>query len=441
MSTKFRIFSLLLGDLILMAVSLGITLLIRYGKNNFLTLFQNHLRPFSLIFVIWLLIFYIIGLYEPKGFKNNLNFAKNFGIGLLINTVAATIFFYLIPGFGITPKTNLLIFIVVFGILDWLWRWVFNNLTVSPAALAKILIIGTGSDVEKTIDYLLHSPQLGFEIKAWLKTADEEDNRKISRLIKENGIDSIILASYLKQNEPIVKTIYQNLASGIEVVDFNVFYQNIFKKVSLEEIKESWILENIAKKQRAYEIFKSFFEHLLAALLIIVFLPIFAIVFLSIKISSRGPALYKQIRVGKNEKQFNLYKFRTMKIDAEKNGPQWSQPNDPRITKIGKILRFSHLDELPQLINVLKGELSFVGPRPERPEFVRELKEKIPYYEIRHIIKPGFTGWAQTNYRYGASLKDAYEKLQYDIYYIKNRSPILDLLIIVKTAKLFFGKI
>jgi len=176
----------------------------------------------------------------------------------------------------------------------------------------------------------------------------------------------------------------------------------------------------------------------LAFIFSVVFLPIAALIAVLIKITSKGPVIFKQQRMGKNDKIFWLYKFRTMRIEME--GPLWTTENDNRLTPIGKILRFSHLDEIPQLINVLKGNIAFVGPRAERIELVEQYK-KLPYYEIRHIIKPGFTGWAQISYRPSASLEEAFEKLKYDIHYIKNRSLFLDLLIIFKTVRLLFAKV
>ena len=168
-------------------------------------------------------------------------------------------------------------------------------------------------------------------------------------------------------------------------------------------------------------------------------MPLLLIITLAVKLTSKGAAIFKQKRVGKNGEEFTIYKFRTMKIDAEKNGPQWANYfNDNRATKIGKFLRTTHLDELPQLVNIIKGELSFIGPRPERPEFVESLKKEIPYYELRHLTKPGVTGWAQINFRYGATVQEAYEKTQFDIYYIKNNSPFLDLSILLRTIKFLF---
>ena len=188
-----------------------------------------------------------------------------------------------------------------------------------------------------------------------------------------------------------------------------------------------------------YEFFKRPIEFLLAAILLIVLFPIGLIISAIIAATSLGPVIYTQKRSGRGESDFPIYKFRTMEVDAEKSGPQWSSANDKRVTGFGKILRKIHLDELPQLINILRGELSFVGPRPERPEFVSQLKKDVPYFELRLLVRPGITGWAQINYKYGSSVEDAYEKLQYDLYYLKNRSLTLDFLILLRTIKYLFA--
>ena len=234
------------------------------------------------------------------------------------------------------------------------------------------------------------------------------------------------------------KLIYKNLVLGIEVVDLACIYETVFRKIPLAELEEVWFLENLTKRHRIYEIFKRPVEILLTIVIGIVTLPLVILVAAFIKIISSGPIIFTQQRTGKNDSVFTIYKFRTMRIDAEKDGPQWAKENDKRILPLGNILRKSHLDEWPQLLNILRGDLSLVGPRPERPEFIKDLQKDIPYYDLRHLIRPGVTGWAQINYRYGASIEDAYEKLQYDMYYLKNRSIILDILIILKTIKLLF---
>ena len=181
-------------------------------------------------------------------------------------------------------------------------------------------------------------------------------------------------------------------------------------------------------------------EFILALLLFIALLSVMIIIALLVRLTSRGPILYRQTRVGQNGKPFTLYKFRTMRRDAEASGPQWATFPDARATRIGRVLRYSHLDEFPQLWNILRGQLAFVGPRPERPEFAEKLKKEIPYYSIRTIIKPGLTGWAQINYRYGEGTEDVREKLAYDIFYLKNRSFVLDCLIILRTIRRIFAR-
>jgi len=218
-------------------------------------------------------------------------------------------------------------------------------------------------------------------------------------------------------------------------MDFVGFYETIFQKLPLEELEEGWFIEKITTSRHLYEFIKRTADIILALILGIILLPAALIIAILIKLDSRGPIIYKQERIGFNDKSFILYKFRTMVVDQ--SGPLWTTKADKRLTLIGKFLRYTHLDEIPQLYNILKGDISFIGPRPERRELV-ELYKQLPYYEIRHIIKPGLTGWAQLNYKPSASLEEAKEKLQYDIYYIKNRSLVLDVLIILKTIKYLF---
>ncbi len=442
MNLKFKTFVIFIGDIVILYGSLVLALLIRYGAENNFSVFSsnltNHLAPFSLIFAVWVIVFYLTDLYDPRNFKNNINFFKNFGLTLLINGFLAVLFFYLIPIYGITPKTNLLIFLIIFGVLSSLWRYIFNYLSGTIGSPEKILIIKPerqNIEVENLIDFINHNSQLGYKIEYQLK----ESNLAGLEMILTKKFDIAIITTHLQEKAKITKMMYKNFSGDYRVINFSEFYELIFKKVPLSELEESWFFENLIKRKIFYDPLKIFSDLIMSLILFFVIIPISLIIFLIIKLTSKGSAVYKQIRTGKKEKDFLLYKFRTMSQDAEKQGPQWAGENDPRITPIGKILRRSHLDEIPQLINIIKGNISFVGPRPERPEFISLLKEKVPYYEIRHLIKPGLTGWAQINYRYGSSIEDAYEKLQYDIYYLKNRSFVLDLLIILKTIKSVFS--
>ena len=257
-------------------------------------------------------------------------------------------------------------------------------------------------------------------------------------LVKKHHINLAVFPTHAKHYDTHAKTFYELLASGIQVLDLSSFYELVFRKIPLRETDEAWFLENHIGQGKFYDDLKRGMEVISAVFLSIVLSPLLIVIAILVRITSRGPSIYRQARIGEQEKPFTLFKFRTMKADAERGGAQWAQPNDARSTPIGRFLRYAHLDELPQLANILKGDLSFVGPRPERPEFVTLLEEKVPHYKIRHLVRPGITGWAQINYRYGASVEDAEEKLQYDIYYLKNRSLILDVAIILKTIKSFF---
>jgi len=435
---RFKKAFLIVGDAAVFYFSLLVTLFIRYPDTFSKNIFNEHLGPFSLVLVLWFLIFYIAGLYDFKNLKNSLQFLKTLGASVLINILTASALFYIFS-FGISPKRNLLLFAFVFNLLTAFWRSGFNTL-VSRRQPQKTLVIGDSPLIQETLNYLRQNPQLGYEVAGWLKRGiNDPELANLSQIITDQKITTLIIPPYLKENQKLIQTLYKNLALGVEISDLTDFFEQVFKKTPLSELKEHWFLENLAKPRQLYETFKRPLEIFLTSIILLITSPLFLIIGFLIKITSPGPIIYKQTRIGQLEKPFILYKFRTMKADAEKNGPQWASKNDSRVTFIGRILRFCHLDELPQLFNIFKGELSFVGPRPERPEFIKELKEKIPYYEIRHLVKPGITGWAQINYRYGASLEDAYKKLEYDIFYLKNRSLILDLLIILKTIKAIFA--
>ncbi|MDD5431141.1 MAG: sugar transferase [Candidatus Pacebacteria bacterium] len=434
---RIKQYILFFGDIIILYAALAITLWFRYGDLAYNQFFGYHLQPFTFIFIIWVIIFYIAGLYDLKSLKNDLEFQKSFWYSMGFNIVLAALFFYLIPYFSITPKTNLILLFIVFVIVSYIWRRIFNLFAGETSASTKILMVGSNQTVEEIIKHLEKNPQLGYQIKFWMKEGlKDHEFEHLSQIVVANEINTIVVPAHLKKDNQSAKLIYQTLVLGVEVIDLATLYELIYKKVPLAELEEVWFLENLVKKHKIYGAIKEPVERMLFLILSIALLPLFIFIGILVKLTSKGPAIFKQKRVGKSEEEFTIYKFRTMRQDAEKNGPQWANYfNDERATPIGKILRRTHLDELPQLFNIVKGDLSFIGPRPERPEFVNELKNKVPYYELRLLNKPGITGWAQINFRYGASVEETYEKLQYDIYYIKNNSPFLDAQIILKTLK------
>jgi len=434
---KFKQTLLLIGDVIIFYGSLIAVLFLRYSQ-NFDEFIGLHLVPFSIIMLVWLTTFYIFGLYDLRNLKNDPYFIKQFVILMAVNGVLAIMLFYILP-FGITPRINLLIFLIIYSLALYIWRSLFNNLAAAGRPANRLLLIGYNKTIEEIVNHLSGNPQLGYEIKYWMKEGlQDKEFEHLSQIILNNDINIIVIPAHIKKNAKAAKLIYRHLALGIEILDLASLYEMIFMKIPLAELEEVWFLENLTKSYKLYEFFKRPMDIILASLLLILSLPFAIFIAIITKLTSAGPIIIKQKRVGQNGIEFTLYKFRTMVADAEKNGAQWAAPNDKRSTPFGALLRHSHLDELPQLINVLKGELSLIGPRPERPEFVKDLKKEIPFYELRHLVRPGITGWAQINYRYGASIEDAYQKLQYDIYYIKNRSVILDAIIILKTLRFFF---
>lgn len=437
--SKTKIFLLFLGDVVALYLSLTLDLASRYGGSFVYQLTENHLTPFSLIFILWILVFYISGLYDLKRLRNNIEFLKTLWLVIVINAGITIALFYLIPFFGIAPKTNLFIFLIFFAVIETYWRRSFNTRASFRDGLNSVLLLGEGKIMNEIFTIVKENPQFGYEVKAWLKKglADPEIGA-MGLLVRDQKVNLIIIPRKLKNDLKLARSFYELVTSGVQVSDAAKFYELVFQKTPLSDLEENWFIEDLAEHKKFYDDLKRGGSFLVAFGLGIITLPLTIFIALIIEITSPGPVIYRQTRVGQKNRPFTLYKFRTMRVDAERDGAKWSGKNDNRVTMVGKILRYSHLDELPQLLNILKGEVSFVGPRPERPEFTKMLENKLPFYKIRHIIKPGITGWAQINYRYGSSVDDAYEKLQYDIYYLKNRSLILDVAIIAKTIKSFF---
>ncbi len=430
--SRLKLLLLATGDIVLMYISLVAMLILRYHAGFYHELIRYHLVPFTILFAVWVLLFYIGGLYDLKNLKNNLIFKRNFSFIILVMFILAIVFFYVVTEFGVSPKTNLFVFFVLFTALEYAWRHIYNIVLATTLTPLRVTIIGSSRDEDLLVNYITGNPQLGYRIQHRIESIDSTFGEKLATT------DLLVIPDYIKKDKLLVRHIYNTLFRGIAVKDVSTFYEETFGKIPLSELEESWVIENLAVQHYLFDTVKRPVELALAAVLTLAALPLIAIVAVSIKLTSRGSVIYKQQRVGRYEKQFILYKFRTMVQDAESGGPQWAEEDDERITAAGRFLRRTHLDELPQLVNVIRGDLSFVGPRPERPEFVDRLKKKIPYYEIRHIVKPGITGWAQINYKYASSIDDTYEKLKFDIYYLKKRSLVLDMLILLKTMKTLF---
>ena len=431
----------LAGDIAMFYLALFLTLAIRYGV-DWQRQWQIHFLPFTIIYFSSLIVFYIIGLYDLSLARNNLFFFMTLTQALVISVILAVLFFYFIPYFGIAPKTNLFVSFLIFSVLFVLWRQFYNQFIKSSALLNNVLILGQDQETKELIQYVKNNPQLGHHIKKVL--APEEVrllNDLIDIIIKEK-IQTVVIDADPHKDKNLIQNLYQCLPLKIIVADLPTFYEKITGKIPVSAIGEIWFLQNLMNDQKTlFKGIKRIMDILFGILLGAPTLILTPLIALLIKIDSRGPIFYRQKRVGRDSRIFDIIKFRTMVQDAEKYGAQWIKENDKRVTRVGKFLRKTRLDELPQIWNILKNDMSFVGPRPERPEFAfsENLLEQIPFYQVRQSIKPGLTGWAQTKYPDSSSVKDSVQKLQYDLYYIKNRSIAIDLAIILKTIKIILS--
>jgi len=443
---------LILGDVAILYFSLWLTLIIRYYPHYNSGVWSQHLSPFTAIFIVWLLIFYVDNLYELAYGKGRLDLLGRVLRSVLLGTVFAMIFFYLGQDrlFSIRPQRVLLVDAAISAITIYLWHLIVNAFTKSPKMANGLMIIGFNPQVDEIIREISQRPQFGFQLRSIVAspgtniipdnlkevaTYDQFENLK--NICIEKKINFIVSTIHPRDNAVLSKSLFDCLPLKVSFFDFATFYEKITGKIPVTTVEQTWFLENLTESgKKTYEGIKRIIDVLLSVLLLILSLILVPFVVLAIKLSDKGPIFFTQVRVGKNGKNFTAIKFRTMKVGAEKNGPQWATKNDPRVTKLGKFLRKTRIDEIPQLINVIKGEMSLVGPRPERPEFVEELQSQIPFYKERLLVKPGLSGWAQVaGPAYGGSKEESLEKLQYDLFYIKNRSFGLDLSIMLKTIR------
>lgn len=424
--------TLLFIDIVLLYGSLIAMLTLRY-RVNFHEQYQIHLLPFTIIFVLWLIVFYIASLYDPRTLRNGIFFYSRLFESIIVATVISTSFFYLIPFFGIAPKTNLALFIVIFTILEFGCRSLFNS--IAKTRFKKLaLIVGDNAQARELAEFIKENPQLGYTLREIINT---RQTAHLSEALIAPNLDTIVISPDVYQMPEITEIFYKALNRKINFYSLATFYERLTGRVPLDTIDQIWFLENLSEgNKQSYEILKRVGDIVFGFIFGIISLLFYPFIILAMQLDSRGPVFYTQIRIGQHGKTFKLIKFRSMIQNAEAGtGALWSPDNDSRVGKVGRFLRKTRLDEIPQFWNIVRGEMSMVGPRAERPEFHEKLKHEVPFYEERYLIKPGLSGWAQINYPYGASVKDAAEKLKYDLYYIKNRSFLLDLGIILKTLR------
>jgi exopolysaccharide biosynthesis polyprenyl glycosylphosphotransferase len=437
-----RQLSLVAGDLLIFCASLAAALWLRniFGETH-LEL-RDHVYPFAIIFILWVAVFYISGFYDLALGRNRLALLKNAASALLAAAAVAIAFFYLVPQIGIAPKTTLFLDLGLTAITLPLWRILYDRFLTGSRLRRRIIFVGLNDEARELIGLLKENPQLGLDVVAAIALdGSDAPGVPVRRtldgfrdFLRQENVSTVVLSLSPRTSSELADELYESIFLKIDFVDVINFYETITRRVPVSAISRIWFLENLQESRKnLYEILKRGLDIAGAALIGVFTLAITPFVAILIWLSDRGPIFFSQERVGKDGRRFWVKKFRTMIVDAEKDGARYAEKNDSRITTVGKILRLTRIDELPQCLNVLLGEMSFIGPRPERPEFAEEITRDMPYYPMRLLVRPGLSGWAQINYPYYATPAEQRLKLQYDLFYIKNRSFFLDLLIAMRT--------
>lgn len=388
---------------------------------------------------------YLFNLYDYRLFKDGRTIAIKVASAMVVSLLVLAALFYILPGIGFW-RGVLLISLLLFALTQILARWLIRRFSRASMFANKILIVGAGelaSEIAKTVpgDDNIHSYVRFVACTEREPLVDPAlivgHISDIKGIIQDYRPQKMIVAlSERRGNLPLKELMHYKL-QGVEIMEAPAYYEQVAGCLMLEQVRPSSFIYNPRFRMTPFmRSYKRLVDIALSMFGLVITAPFFPFVALAIRLDSKGPIFFKQLRVGENEREFFVYKFRTMADHAEKDtGAVWAQKNDPRVTRAGQFMRKTRIDEIPQLYNVLKGDMSFVGPRPERMTFVERLKESIPFYSTRHFVKPGVTGWAQVRYPYGASDEDALEKLRYDLYYIKNYSIFLDFKIILDTIR------
>jgi sugar transferase (PEP-CTERM system associated) len=349
---------------------------------------------------------------------------------------------FLFPNF-VLAKTSLVLGAMILGVVLLSWRNTYMWILHWPILRERIYVLGTGEKVQRFVQHLRSHSELGIDVVDWSGSVQGVVNREtlaahLLEVMEQQRVHRVIVAMTDRRGMIPVQELLQLRLQGAKIEEAPTWLERMSGKIEIDHLYPSWLIfADGFRLQFVFRFLRRALSFIASAILLILVLPLIPFVIAAIKLDSPGPVLYRQKRVGRGGRLFYCYKFRTMCEDAEADtGPTWALDDDPRITRVGRFLRTSRLDEIPQLWNVVTGDMGFVGPRPERPEFVEWLSKEIPYYPLRHVLAPGITGWAQVRYKYGNTVEDAKEKLQYDLYYIKNASISLDLLIISQTIKI-----
>ncbi len=414
-------------------------------------------RKAILITLVCLTCLYYNDLYDLKVINNFSELVIRLLQSLGVSSIILAMIYFSFPGV-ILSRWAYICGVVLAIFLIFAWRLSYTYILDNGIFNQKIVLMGSGDLARNIYEQINDKRDCGYEIallvsensEAHLPTGDKtipsihlNDGDNLLQAIQKSDVDKIIVALKEKRNHFPLKELLDCRVRGIDVLDGNSFYETLTGKLSVEQINPGWLIFSEGfRYSHVKRYLKRLFDVVISAAMIVTLLPLIVFLAVIIKLESSGPVLFSQERVGEKRKPYHVYKFRSMVDDAEKlSGPKWAEDDDPRITRVGKFIRKWRLDELPQLWNVLKGDMSFVGPRPEREFFIEKLEKEIPYYGKRFTVKPGLTGWAQVSYGYGATVEDAVEKLNYELFYIKNMSLLMDIVIVFRTVKtVLFGK-
>lgn len=441
MNTNYRKEAILLlfGDMLLLFLSLFLSVFFRNIKEFNLTTFFEHILPFSIIFIISILLFFISGLYEKHTRLFKLKLPKRIVSAQIVNTFISIAIFYFFPQFIIAPKIVLFLYLIISSISIFFWR-AYIVIRFSPIRSERTIIFGSGNELRELAGEIKANSRYGlnliavFDLDLHVPKIEE-----IIDFVYQNKI-SIIIADYHDDKiKNLLPVFYGFIQKGIRSIDIHDFYEEVFDCIPVSLIDYRWFLDHISLQRKFwYDTTKRIIEILFSFTAGLLTLLLYPFVILLIKLESKGPIFSIQERVGLNGKQIKLFKFRTM-TNSNDNG-KWV-PGENKVTKVGSFLRKTRIDEFPQFWNIIKGDISLIGPRPEFKRAVDEYSKSIPYYESRHIIKPGLCGWAQIYHEnhphHGLDIDETRKKLSYDLFYIKERSLLLDFVIILKTFRIF----
>jgi len=437
-----RTLVLLIGEALIVLASFLLGAWYGLGQDTYLVLyFENGFYKIFGVTALVLLCSHWLDLYDTARLntKGELYFRLLMVPGVLAFILAGIAYVrpnYLLGG-GSAAVGLIILTFALFG-----WRLGFTWLVQLPILVERVYVLGTGERAQRVVLGLRQNPEIGVEIASWTGKMEGAVTREsvaahLMEVVHKQKVHRVIVAMPDRRGTIPMFELLELRMQGVKIEEATSWLEKISGKIEVENLYPSWLVFGEGfRRSTAFIAVRRVVSFVISLIGLILALPLVPLIMLAIRLDSKGPVFYTQTRVGKAGRIFKVVKFRTMRQDAEAaSGPKWAGDNDPRVTRVGKFLRSSRLDEIPQLWCVLKGDMAFVGPRPERPEFIEWLSKEIPYYGVRHMVRPGLTGWAQVKYKYGSTVKDSLEKLQYDLFYIKNASIGLDLLIMFLTVK------